>query len=1404
MPSSESSTTRELEKTQLEMCFIPIICSAPLIYAHRHGFFEKNGLDVNLRPAPGWSGVKALIVHGQVDAVHMLSPMPLSCSLGIDGRKADIRLATVQNVNGGALTLAKKHLGIKDVRDMKGFTFGVPYRFSMHYYLLCHFLANNGLNPLKDVTIREIAPPRMPYYIEKGWVDGVFAPEPFNQIPVYRDIGFIYILSKDIWPGHPCCSFATRQDFMEKYPHTYRVLLKSVLEAELALHRADPEQRKVIAREICGPQHLNQDDPVPVEQALAGDFPDGTGAHHKISDRIDFIPYPWEAYGNWILSQMQRWAQLPGKVDYREVVESVFETKDARELAEAIGFAPQNKPSLGGVAPFTGDDPFAYMMSQPYTTFQERRKALRQYDLSAAPRKRLSQIIEGMAKVAGGQSELGLQITSDDELGLLEQTLNEMVLNTKFAGEALAEQTGRLEERVKARTAELSGEIAERKRAQEALSMKDSALAASTNGIAITDRQANLTYVNRSFLDLWGYDDQEEVLGRPATEFWQVEEEVAQVVEALRGNRGWIGELTAKRKDGSLFSVQVSASVISDDAGELTCMMASFVDISERKRAEQALRESEEKHRVITQAAQDAIIVADATGAIRFWNRAAETIFGYGAEEIVGRNMIDTIVPPQYHQAKRKGFAEFAKTGRGAAIGKTLELTALRKDGTEFPIEISLSGYRGRDGFVAVAVVRDITDRKRAEEDLRGLAMIAEQAGEGIGVADLDGTLQFVNAAWAEMHGFQTRDELVGKHLSVFHTDEQMKTDVIPFNEEVKRSGYHTGQVGHVRRDGSQFPTEMTTTLLKDAEGEPIGLIGFVEDITERKRAEQAIREERDRAQSYLDIAGTMIALVDASERITLINQKGCEILGYQREDLLGENWFNLLVPQRIRAEVRGVFQKLMAGHTAPVEYCENPLLTRDGEERLTAFHNTVLTEPSGRITAVLFSAEDITERKNAEERLRDSNTVMIRALEREKRISASLEATMAQLERARQATEAATRSKSEFLANMSHEIRTPMTAILGFADVLLEQGNLDDAPPERAEAAEAIRRNGEYLLGLLNDILDLSKIEAGKMTVERIDCSLCRTIAEVASLARVRTDAKGLAFNIEYLGAVPEIIQSDPTRLRQILINLIGNAIKFSEVGSVQLITRFVGDGPEPLMQFDMVDTGIGMTAQQVAGLFQPFTQADASTTRKYGGTGLGLTISQRLAELLGGEITVIETAAGVGTRMRVSVPTGSLDGVKMIEDPMATTVATPTAAGDAARTDERPLAACHILLAEDGPDNQRLIVHMLKKAGAQVTVVENGSLVVDVALAARNDVKPFDVILMDMQMPVIDGYRATRLLRQKGYTAPIVALTAHAMASDREKCIQAGCNDYTAKPINRKELIETIRKHLPAAVVS
>ncbi len=404
----------------------------------------------------------------------------------------------------------------------------------------------------------------------------------------------------------------------------------------------------------------------------------------------------------------------------------------------------------------------------------------------------------------------------------------------------------------------------------------------------------------------------------------------------------------------------------------------------------------------------------------------------------------------------------------------------------------------------------------------------------------------------------------------------------------------------------------------------------------------------------------------------------------------------------------------------------------------------------------------------------------------------------------AREAAEEATRTKSEFLANMSHEIRTPMTAILGFTDVLLESNNLHDASGEQIQAAKIIKSNGEYLLQIINDILDISKIEAGKMTLERISCSPCRLIVEVAALMRVRASAKGLALEIEYDGAMPESIRTDPTRLRQVLVNVIGNAIKFTEVGRVRLVSRLASADNEPLVQFDVVDTGIGMTEEQVANLYKPFTQADTSTTRKFGGTGLGLTISKRLAMMLGGDIILVETTPGAGAHFRISVATGPLDNVTMIDDPASTTTVIDKPSERKGESEEARLSGCRILLAEDGPDNQRLIAHMVRKAGATVTIVENGKLGVDVALAARDQGCPFDVILMDMQMPVMDGYAATRLLRQKGHTGSIIALTAHAMASDREKCLAAGCDDYTSKPIDKRRLIDAIRQQLRRAAAT
>jgi signal transduction histidine kinase len=391
----------------------------------------------------------------------------------------------------------------------------------------------------------------------------------------------------------------------------------------------------------------------------------------------------------------------------------------------------------------------------------------------------------------------------------------------------------------------------------------------------------------------------------------------------------------------------------------------------------------------------------------------------------------------------------------------------------------------------------------------------------------------------------------------------------------------------------------------------------------------------------------------------------------------------------------------------------------------------------------------------------------------------------------AQRAAESASASKSEFLANMSHELRTPLTAILGFTDLLVEECRRQ---PAVLEKLETISRNGNHLLAVINDILDLSKIEAGRMTIERVSCSPIEVVADILSLMQVRAQSRGLQLRAEYVGSIPERIETDPTRLRQVLMNLVGNAIKFTSDGGVRVIIRLAEAAAETAiqrLQFEVLDTGMGMSPAQVKNLFQAFSQADASITRRFGGTGLGLAVSRRLVQMLGGDIEV-ESEEGRGSCFRFFVEVGRLEATRLLDRLPEQGLARPVAPGRAPAGRSEPLG-CRVLLAEDGPDNQRLITFILKKAGAEVTVVEDGQKAVE-----RAEGGGFDVVLMDMMMPVMDGYKATRTLRDRGYAGPIIALTAHAMAGDREKCLSAGCDDYATKPVDREGLVETIRSCL------
>ncbi|MEI7657392.1 MAG: ATP-binding protein [Phycisphaerae bacterium] len=408
--------------------------------------------------------------------------------------------------------------------------------------------------------------------------------------------------------------------------------------------------------------------------------------------------------------------------------------------------------------------------------------------------------------------------------------------------------------------------------------------------------------------------------------------------------------------------------------------------------------------------------------------------------------------------------------------------------------------------------------------------------------------------------------------------------------------------------------------------------------------------------------------------------------------------------------------------------------------------------------------------------------------------------------EQARIEAEEASRAKSDFLANMSHEIRTPMAAILGYTDLLAEDGDRGSAPKHRLEYIDTIQRNGEHLLTIINDILDLSKIEAGKMTVERIETRPREILADVVCLMRVKATGKGITLCVDHDTPVPETIQSDPVRLRQILVNLVGNAIKFTELGGVTIrvgLDRLASGGTQ--LRLAIVDTGIGMDEEQLGRLFSAFSQADASTTRRFGGTGLGLRISQTLARMLGGDI-VVSSTPGRGSTFTVTVDTGSLEGVAMLApdtgEPV-TEIREPAKLGDA-----QPLKGLRVFLAEDGPDNQRLISFHLVKCGANVRVFENGRLALE---ALTNDGTidgpllddpPCDIVLTDMQMPEMDGYTLASTLRAKGWTRRIVALTAHAMSGDARRCVEAGCDTYASKPIDRAGLIEVCRT--PGSIVA
>jgi PAS domain S-box-containing protein len=571
----------------------------------------------------------------------------------------------------------------------------------------------------------------------------------------------------------------------------------------------------------------------------------------------------------------------------------------------------------------------------------------------------------------------------------------------------------------------------------------------------------------------------------------------------------------------------------------------------------------------------------------------------------------------------------------------------------------------------------------------------------------------------------------------------------------------------------------------------------------------ETLRRIEDRFQAAVRGANDGVWDYDFKTNSLYFSPRAKQLIGYDETETVDflADWETRVHPE----DRERIWQAIHAHIEAQVPYdVEYRVILPAGEIRWLRGRGQAVLDPQGTPIRMAGTLSDVTDRKRAEgqvqrhtEALTESNRLLRESAVQIERQAAELQFQATELARAKQEADQANASKSIFLANMSHEIRTPMAAILGFVDLLMEDLNAPRPAGEKhwKQSLQTIKRNGEHLLTIINDILDLSKIESGQLLIGLEDCSIAELMNDVASLMKNRADHKGLSLTVAYAQQVPATIKSDPTRLRQILLNVVGNAVKFTNRGSVTIeVSLAIIDSAECL-QFDVVDTGIGLTQEQIGRLFQPFVQADDSTARRFGGTGLGLTISKRLAGMLGGDITVL-SQPGLGSRFSITVATGSASGPPIVPNAPELSVVQPRTDLNAVQLQGR------ILLAEDGLDNQRLITLLLRKVGLEVIVAENGEQAIHLARAAWRDeetpdgqrIPPIDLILMDMQMPIIDGLTATQRLRAEGYSLPIVALTANAMKEDRERCLAAGCDDFTTKPIDRATLYAVIARWLTA----
>jgi len=697
-----------------------------------------------------------------------------------------------------------------------------------------------------------------------------------------------------------------------------------------------------------------------------------------------------------------------------------------------------------------------------------------------------------------------------------------------------------------------------------------------------------------------------------------------------------------------------------------------------------------------------------------------------------------------------------------------------------------------------VVILNDITQSKQAEEALREseirLRTIFDTSSAGIILVDTNGRIMQANQRMAELFACPLETIVGTPYPDFIHPDERQEgTNIMQAMMENRVDTVHTER-HYLCKDGNDFWGYLNGRRMVGSNGEFTGLLGIISDITDRKRALEALRESEQRLTDIIDFLPDATFAVDRGGNVIAWNRAIEEMTGMLKAEMIGKGNHAYSVP--FYGEPRPILIDLVFKEKKEIEE-KYYFISRKGDQLIAEAFIPLLNggkgaflwiiasplyDSNGSIVGAIESIRDITRHKLSEEELKKTNLQLEIATEHAKKMAATAEQANA--------------AKSEFLANMSHEIRTPLNGVIGMTGMLLDT----DLNAEQHEYAKIARISGEMLLSLINDILDFSKIEARRLELETLDFDLGSVLKDVVDLLALGAHEKEMEMVCLVESAVPSRLKGDPGRLRQILVNLASNAVKFTEKGEIVIrVSLESEDNKNATIRFSVSDTGIGIPEGRQNILFSPFTQVDSSTTRQYGGTGLGLVISKNLAELMGGKIG-LESKEGKGSTFWFTAVLEKQPAGCGSADEMSAKIDENGAMGSSLQSMPflKTASKIRILVAEDNPVNQKVAQAMLRKMGLRADVVANGKEAVNVL-----QIIPYDLLLMDCQMPEMDGFEAARVIRQTGSKAlnpriPIIAMTAATMRGDREKCIQAGMSDFIAKPFQKNELAKMLARWL------